>query len=214
MKEGSTTWYDEGASGPSMGKDNDVGIDVGGFGNLHERGSGRSGGASSSFGGLENKIAYEVAGQMLRQAQTHAGGFLNIYSNLDLVKPYFDVELATVLRRLRASFVPSGFFSHHRSASSALPTTSMDDEEGESPEHDLYGPTMLMFTLVAILLLGMKLSNRSIQEGTLIGSAFGLCFSYVCPPINAVETSSSLMVLLIIKFIFWIVNFWLKNRLS
>jgi hypothetical protein len=139
---------------------------------LHERGAGGRGGkgASSSgstsssetpFGGFENKIVYEVAGQMFRQAQTQAGGFMNIYANLDLIKPYFDVELPTVVRRLKMSFVPK--------ESSELLTSGAPD---------LYGPTMIALTLVAILLLGMKLSHQAVEEGTLMGSAFGLCFSY------------------------------------
>lgn len=104
---------------------------------------------------------YEVAGRMFQQAQTQAGGYMNLYANLELIKPYFDVELSTVLRRIKLSFVP-------RQSSELL----------TSGAPDLYGPTMLVFTLVAILLLGMKLSHKTVEEGTLMGSAFGLCFSY------------------------------------
>jgi len=42
----------------------------------------------------------------------------------------------------------------------------------------LYGPLMLNLTLIAILLLGMKLSGVHVQEGTLMGTAFAVCFSY------------------------------------
>lgn len=99
---------------------------------------------------------------MFRQAQSQAGGFLNFYSNLDLLKPYFDVELPAVIRRIKLSLLP---WRPQELLTSGTPP-------------DLYGPTMLVFTLVAVLLVGMKLSHQSVREGTLIGSAFGLCFSY------------------------------------
>jgi len=171
MKE--EAWFDGAAGG-------DVAIDVGGHGSgLHERGSGSRGarnatsssssstssvgpnGQPNAFEGLQDKIVYEVAGRMFQQAQTQAGGYMNLYANLDLIKPYFDVELQTVLRRIRLSFVPR--------LSSELLTSGAPD---------LYGPTMLVFTLVAVMLLGMKLSHKTVDEGTLMGSAFGLCFSY------------------------------------
>jgi hypothetical protein len=167
MKE--EAWFDGSAGG-------DVAIDIDGNSGLHERGSGARGarGASSSsttssaqpnaFEGLQDKIVYEVAGRMFQQAQTQAGGYMNLYANLELIKPYFDVELSTVLRRIKLSFVP-------RQSSELL----------TSGAPDLYGPTMLVFTLVAILLLGMKLSHKTVEEGTLMGSAFGLCFSYATP---------------------------------
>ncbi|XP_022540706.2 protein YIPF3 isoform X2 [Astyanax mexicanus] len=43
---------------------------------------------------------------------------------------------------------------------------------------ELYGPMMLVFTLVAILLHGMKTSGTVIREGTLMGTAIGTCFGY------------------------------------
>jgi len=162
MKE--EAWFDGSAGG-------DVAIDIDGNSGLHERGSGARGARASSsstssaqpnaFEGLQDKIVYEVAGRMFQQAQTQAGGYMNLYANLELIKPYFDVELSTVLRRIKLSFVP-------RQSSELL----------TSGAPDLYGPTMLVFTLVAILLLGMKLSHKTVEEGTLMGSAFGLCFSY------------------------------------
>jgi hypothetical protein len=158
MKE--ETWFD-GAAG-------DVAIEMDGNSGLHERGSGARGAkpassstSSGAFDGLQDKIVYEVAGRMFQQAQTQAGGFMNLYANLELVKPYFDVELSTVLRRIKQSFVP-------RQSSELL----------TSGAPDLYGPSMMVFTLVAVLLLGMKLSHKTVEEGTLMGSAFGLCFSY------------------------------------
>ncbi|EDV29561.1 uncharacterized protein TRIADDRAFT_8856, partial [Trichoplax adhaerens] len=43
---------------------------------------------------------------------------------------------------------------------------------------ELYGPLMLVFTLVAVLLFGMKSSETIVREGTLFGTAFGISFSY------------------------------------
>jgi hypothetical protein len=177
MKE--EAWFDGSAGG-------DVAIDIDGNSGLHERGPGARGarGASSSsttssaqpnaFEGLQDKIVYEVAGRMFQQAQAQAGGYMNLYANLELIKPYFDVELSTVLRRIKLSFVP-------RQSSELL----------TSGAPDLYGPTMLVFTLVAILLLGMKLSHKTVEEGTLMGSAFGLCFSYASPLSLTLSSSSA-----------------------
>jgi len=76
-----------------------------------------------------------------------------------------------VIHRLKSSLLPT-----------AKPSTTNLETGGGPPE--LYGPVMLVFTLVAILLLGMKLSPSmsahptAMQEGTLMGTAFGLCFTY------------------------------------
>ena len=81
MKE--EAWFDGSAGG-------DVAIDIDGNSGLHERGPGARGarGASSSsttssaqpnaFEGLQDKIVYEVAGRMFQQAQTQAGGYMNL----------------------------------------------------------------------------------------------------------------------------------------
>lgn len=43
----------------------------------------------------------------------------------------------------------------------------------------MYGPTMLAFTLSAVLLVTMKSTGATVRaEGTLMGTAFGLTFSY------------------------------------
>ena len=44
---------------------------------------------------------------------------------------------------------------------------------------DLYGPMMILLTLVAVLLFGMKSGGvLAAQEGTLIGTAFAAAFGY------------------------------------
>jgi len=115
---------------------------------------------SGGLDGLKTKLAQEVAGNIYESTKSQAKGFLNIYANIDLIKPYFEVEVNTVLWRLFQSFIP-------RTTSDLLTKSA-----------DLYGPVMLIFTLISILLLGMKLSHTTVQEGTLMGTAFIICYTY------------------------------------
>lgn len=82
---------------------------------------------------------------------------LNIYSHIDYLRPYFDVEPRDVLNRLVYSLVP--FKNNYLTT-------------------ELYGPLMILFTLCAILIYQMKIANHSIEDGTLIGTAFFVCFTY------------------------------------
>ncbi|WAR02962.1 YIPF3-like protein [Mya arenaria] len=43
---------------------------------------------------------------------------------------------------------------------------------------ELYGPFMIIFTLIALLLFQMKTAEHRVEEGTLMGTAFGVCFTY------------------------------------
>jgi hypothetical protein len=125
-------------------------------------GTGGTGGARDVEGLFEpNKLYYQVAGQVFNTAKNQAGGFLNLYANIDLIRPYFDVDLKMVVHRLRLSLVP-------RTTPEILNTGTPD----------LYGPSMLVFSLVALLLLGMKLSDTKVEEGTLMGTALAVCLSY------------------------------------
>lgn len=81
----------------------------------------------------------------------------NIYSHIDYLRPYFDVEPKDVLHRLFYSLIPF---------------------KNDSLTTELYGPLMILFTLGAILIYQMKVANHSIQDGTLIGTAFFVCFTY------------------------------------
>ncbi|XP_064634788.1 protein YIPF3-like isoform X2 [Lineus longissimus] len=83
------------------------------------------------------------------------------YAKIDILRPYFDVEPNEVLKRLMVSFLPSKPSGNPQKIPS-----------------ELYGPTMLIFTLVALLLFQMKVSNHQVNEGTLMGSAIGVCFFY------------------------------------
>lgn len=51
---------------------------------------------------MERKTYYALAGKVYQSARAQAGGFFNnLYSMLDLIRPYFNVELQTVLKRLK-----------------------------------------------------------------------------------------------------------------
>uniref|UniRef100_A0A915PY45 Protein YIPF3 n=1 Tax=Setaria digitata TaxID=48799 RepID=A0A915PY45_9BILA len=82
---------------------------------------------------------------------------LNSYGRIDLFRPYFDVEPRQVRNRLIQSFIPR--------KPSQMNVSS-----------DMYGPTMIILTLVALLLYSMKSSGYTVQDGTLIGTAMITCF--------------------------------------
>lgn len=102
-----------------------------------------------------------MAKMMWEASKTQATKAWGIYGNIDLLRPYFDVEPREVLLRLLQALIPK--------PPSATPI---------KVNTELYGPTMLCFTLIALLLYEMKSSGHTVQEGTLIGTAFGTCFGY------------------------------------
>lgn len=65
---------------------------------------------------------------------------LNSYGRIDLFRPYFDVEPRQVRNRLIQSFIPR--------RPSQMNVSS-----------DMYGPTMIILTLIALLLYSMKSSG-------------------------------------------------------
>lgn len=67
----------------------------------------------------------------------------NSYGRVDLLRPYFDVEPKQVRNRLLQSLIP-------RKPSQMQVT------------NDMYGPLMLIFTLVALLLYTMKSSGYTV----------------------------------------------------
>ena len=109
---------------------------------------------------MRTKIVEEVRGQVWAAGSTHARRFLDLYSNIDTLRPYFDVEPKQVLVRLAKSLVP------------------VKPGKPQTVEGELYGPIMVVFTLVALLLFSMKNSGHTVQEGTLMGTAIGVCFGY------------------------------------
>uniref|UniRef100_A0A8C0KD27 Protein YIPF n=1 Tax=Canis lupus dingo TaxID=286419 RepID=A0A8C0KD27_CANLU len=94
--------------------------------------------------GFKGQLSRQVADQMWQAGKRQASRAFSLYANIDILRPYFDVEPAQVRSSLS----------------------------------ELYGPLMLVFTLVAILLHGMKTSDTIIREGTLMGTAIGTCFGY------------------------------------
>eukprot|EP00744_Colponema_vietnamica_P015577 GILI01021844.1.p1 GENE.GILI01021844.1~~GILI01021844.1.p1 ORF type:complete len:250 (-),score=52.45 GILI01021844.1:34-783(-) len=97
--------------------------------------------------------------QMFESTRTHATGFSKTYANIDVVRPFFDVETRDVCRRLISSLVPG-----------------RNQEMLRTP--DMYGPLMLVFTLVAILNFSMKHSHHNFSEGTAMGTAMVTCLTY------------------------------------
>ncbi|CAD5121016.1 DgyrCDS9559 [Dimorphilus gyrociliatus] len=117
----------------------------------------------SSSEGLRKKVAENVTSFMWdagKQEAKKAFSSFSIYGSIDILRPYFDVEPYEVRKRLLYSLVPS------------KPTTQI------KLMRELYGPLMLVFTLIAILLFQMKTSDHTVQEGTLMGTAFAVCFGY------------------------------------
>jgi len=111
---------------------------------------------------LRNKMRDNLTDALWQSGRDKATAAFNMYAKIDILRPYFDVEPIQVRNRLLASFVP------------VLPTA----KKQPSIPGDLYGPCMVIFTLIAILLFQMKVSSHRVEDGTLMGTAFGLCFTY------------------------------------
>lgn len=114
------------------------------------------------LGNAKQSMGHTVSNMMWEAGKTHAKNAWSIYGNIDLLRPYFDVEPGDVLKRILNSLIP-------KPPTSSNPTKIVKE---------LYGPTMLTLTLIAFLLFEMKNSGHSVKEGTLIGTAFGTCFGY------------------------------------
>jgi len=103
--------------------------------------------------------------------------YLEIDRNIDKLRPYFDLEPRQLVSRLLKSFSPRG--AHHivlNLFQDHLATTEPPKVETLPPE--LYGPLMIVLTLVALLLAQMKFSGTIVTEGTLMGTALVTCFGY------------------------------------
>ncbi|CAF3372090.1 unnamed protein product [Rotaria socialis] len=92
--------------------------------------------------------------------RTRAQQAINLYANIDYLRPYFDVEPKEILHRLLHALTPR------------WPSPE------ENIKSELYGPSMIVFTLAAILIYQMKLASHSIEDGTLIGTSFLISFGY------------------------------------
>ncbi|XP_068922003.1 protein YIPF3 isoform X3 [Petaurus breviceps papuanus] len=111
--------------------------------------------------GFKGQLSRQVADQMWQAGKRQASKAFSLYANIDILRPYFDVEPAQVRSRLLESMIPVKMVNFPQKIAG-----------------ELYGPLMLVFTLVAILLHGMKTSDTIIREGTLMGTAIGTCFGY------------------------------------
>lgn len=120
-----------------------------------------SGDAQGLLDGVQSRIGQEMAGQLWQAGKQSTQKFINMYAHIDFLRPYFDVEPREFRNRLLRSFIPSKAFGAPQEVSS-----------------ELYGPLMLTLTLVAVLLYGMKTGGHEVEEGTLIGTAMIICFSY------------------------------------
>ncbi|CAK8692755.1 unnamed protein product [Clavelina lepadiformis] len=111
--------------------------------------------------GISGNLGKAVADQMWQSGQQQARKMIDVYANIDILRPYFDVEPKVLLFRLGSSF---------------LPLRSLTTPQ--KIPNELYGPLMIVFTLIAILLMNMKNAGTVLQQGTLMGTAFGICFGY------------------------------------
>ncbi|KAM9699299.1 protein YIPF3 isoform 1-T2 [Menidia menidia] len=111
--------------------------------------------------GLKGQLGRQVADEVWQAGKRQASRAFNLYANIDILRPYFDVEPVQVRSRLMESLIPVRMVNFPQKIAG-----------------ELYGPLMLVFTLVAILLHGMKTSGTVIREGTLMGTAIGTCFGY------------------------------------
>ncbi|XP_018518323.1 protein YIPF3 [Lates calcarifer] len=111
--------------------------------------------------GLKGQLGRQVADEVWQAGKRQASRAFNLYANIDILRPYFDVEPVQVRNRLIESMIPVRMINFPQKIAG-----------------ELYGPLMLVFTLVAILLHGMKTSGTVIREGTLMGTAIGTCFGY------------------------------------
>ncbi|XP_059170947.1 protein YIPF3-like isoform X2 [Physella acuta] len=132
------------------------------FHTMRQDNQGAGGKANKTFVDDIRQRMGENVTQMVWQAGTQgAKRAWTLYGNIDVLRPYFDVEPKEVQMRLLYSLIPK----------------KPSDQRQQVPK-ELYGPTMVVLTLIAILLYQMKTAEHKVEEGTLMGSAIGVCFMY------------------------------------
>ncbi|XP_069132723.1 protein YIPF3-like isoform X2 [Argopecten irradians] len=110
---------------------------------------------------IRQRLGENVAAMMWQSGKQQASKAWNLYGNIDILRPYFNVEPHEVRSRLMWSFIPQ------------KPTA-----QKQRVSRELYGPLMVIFTMIALLLFQMKTADHRVEEGTLMGTAFGVCFTY------------------------------------
>ncbi|KAL5007257.1 hypothetical protein ScPMuIL_016063 [Solemya velum] len=113
------------------------------------------------FDDVKQRMAQSITEKMWQTGSSEAKKAWNIYGNIDILRPYFNVEPHEVQSRLLWSLIPQ------------KPTT-----DPLRVPRELYGPMMVIFTLIALLLFQMKHAEHTVEEGTLMGTSFGVCFMY------------------------------------
>uniref|UniRef100_A0A8C2DK93 Protein YIPF3 n=1 Tax=Cyprinus carpio TaxID=7962 RepID=A0A8C2DK93_CYPCA len=108
--------------------------------------------------GLKGQLGRQVADEVWQAGKRQASKAFNLYANIDILRPYFDVEPIQVRNRLIESLIPVRIINFPQKVAG-----------------ELYGPMMLVFTMVAILLHGMKTSGTVILVlYTFQGLGYGL----------------------------------------
>ena len=143
---------------------------------------------------LTSEMQHQIAGRIFEVGSTKAKEAFSIYGRIDILRPYFDVEPRQVQKRLITALIPERIMGTkadvvrlvytllNRNSSTKLHyiplliTHIVSNQTSLSSE--LYGPLMVVLTLVAVMLAGMKSSGQTVQEGTLMGTAIGTCFGY------------------------------------
>ncbi|XP_052226506.1 protein YIPF3-like isoform X4 [Dreissena polymorpha] len=128
--------------------------------------SGRQGSGGEKMSGtymdsMKQRLQENVTNMMWQSGKERATKAWNIYGNLDILRPYFNVEPHEVRSRLVHSLLPQ-----------------RPSDERQRVPRELYGPMMIIFTLIALLLFQMKTAEHRVEEGTLMGTSFGVCFTY------------------------------------
>uniref|UniRef100_T1JBE2 Protein YIPF3 n=1 Tax=Strigamia maritima TaxID=126957 RepID=T1JBE2_STRMM len=120
-------------------------------------------------------MLYNMKDHVLQQSREHAQKAFNVYGNIDILRPYFHVEPKELLTR-RAFNVKKCFIIIIYLAS-GININTYKSSKLFLNYRELYGPLMLVLTLIALLLFGMKTAEH-VREGTLMGTAFAVCFGY------------------------------------
>uniref|UniRef100_A0A3Q2ZWZ2 Protein YIPF3 n=1 Tax=Kryptolebias marmoratus TaxID=37003 RepID=A0A3Q2ZWZ2_KRYMA len=102
--------------------------------------------------GIKGQLGRQVADEVWQAGKRQASKAFNLYANIDILRPYFDVEPSQVRSRLMESMIPVRMINFPQKVAG-----------------ELYGPLMLVFTLVAILLHGMKTSGTVIEPVSVTG---------------------------------------------
>jgi len=115
--------------------------------------------------GAASEIGQTLASNAFDAGTKQARGIIESYANIDMVKPFFNVEPVDIRNRLVGSLRPI-----------------LTGDDAKKIEGDLYGPTMIVFTLAAILVMSMKAQENTQNlvgaEGTVMGKAIGISIGY------------------------------------